>query len=211
MKIPDDVFETRCRYCHHGRAHNGNADVTSSRILSSSYHDKLSCEIFGIAQCDKIPGECLSFKPYMYFGICQYCQYNNSFVDGYCTRGEQPNKRQLFLGWGPGGAAADYWSKHCLSTCDNYIVSSRWIDHIIKAVAEGRSPANFDPITLLPLEKCQANAVATTWHEIQEKARAEREAAEAAKEAARRPPDPERDDNQLTMFDIMAAQEEATP
>lgn len=198
MKIPDDVFETRCRYCFHGQPHNGNVDVPESKIFLGSYCEDRPCKIFGIAKFSKVPGECLSFSPRLYFGICHYCAHNNSFVDGFCTLSQQPNKRQLFLGHGGLGGAyqPDYWQQHSLSTCDNYKVSHFWLDLIVQAVTDGRSPANFDPITLEPIEKSSRNFIAEEWQEIRAKAQADREAATQKQTAEH--PDP--DGGQFKLF-----------
>lgn len=34
MRIPDDVFETRCRYCVHGHPENNNQETGISRYLN---------------------------------------------------------------------------------------------------------------------------------------------------------------------------------
>ena len=42
MKIPDQVFETRCRYCFHGRPEAGNQDIPES-WLYQQYHRSAVC------------------------------------------------------------------------------------------------------------------------------------------------------------------------
>lgn len=107
MKIPDDVFETRCRYCFHGRPENGNKEVPDGCVFSSRLHDSLPCNILGICRADKVPGECLSFHPNWIFGLCGTCQWDNMFHEGYyCTLPSGPkNKRKVYLGNGGLGGA----------------------------------------------------------------------------------------------------------
>ena len=100
MKIPDDVFENRCRWCRFYEPGRENIDVPEGRTFSNWSSQNAPCRIFGICGCNKIPGECTSFQPRAMFGICQYCQYSNHFRkdSGFCTHPEGPeNKRMVFL------------------------------------------------------------------------------------------------------------------
>ena len=161
MKIPDDVFEKRCKYCIHYTG-GENADVPASRMFKTKDH---ACHIFGISQCDQIPGECKSFHPNHIFGICYTCQFNNSFHEGFCTRNEQPNKRQIYVGFG--GLNREYFGTHCLSTCEAYRPNAYWLDIMQKQAAEGKIPRNFDPETFKPTENTPENEVARKWAEIE--------------------------------------------
>lgn len=209
MKIPDTVFDNRCRYCFHGRPWNENVDVPDGKLFSSSYHDKLACKILSISQCGKVEGECLSFHPNWIFGLCGTCQWSNPFHDGYCTRPSGPeNKRKVYLGNGGLGGAADpdYWMDHSLSTCDHYKVSTSLKDYIMRDVLQGRSPANFNPDTWEPLEYIEGSLMAKRWQIMQEEARkAETEKAKAAEalrlEKLAQAKAPEAKEEQMSFFD----------
>lgn len=204
MKIPDDVFETRCRYCFHGRPQNENAEIPDGKIYSSSYHDKLPCNILSVSQCEKVPGECLSFHPNWAFGICQTCEWSNQFHEGFCllTIGPQ-NKRVVFI-CNTFGDSSGYW-EHTCCTCDRYKVRDSLKDIIMREVLRGRSPASFNPDTWEPLESIEGSLMAKRWQIMQEEARiAEEEKAKAAaalkleKLAKAKAPKPE--EEQLSWF-----------
>ena len=187
MKIPDNVFETRCRWCIHGRPENENREVPDEQRFSSRYHDTFPCGILGISQANKVPGECMSFHPNWIFGICGTCMWSNQFHDGFCTRPSGPeNKRVVFLG--REFIPDDYWT-HYRSTCDRYKVRESVKELIMRDVLRGRSPANFDPITWEPLTQIEGTPAAEQWKKMQEEARRAAEevqrAAEEAKQEAR--------------------------
>lgn len=178
MKIPDDVYLTRCRYCHHGRPGVENVEIPDDKLFSYYWTKNAPCGILGISQCDRVPGECLSFTPNPMFGICQFCTFDNCFHDGYCTCPGGPiNKHRVFLGWGGSGHKNEYWGEHTLFTCDRYRVSESWKDLIKREVIRGLSPANFDPDTWEPLGKMEGSAAAQEWSKLQAEER-ERVAAE---------------------------------
>ena len=173
MKIPDDVYLSRCRNCHHGRQGVENRDIPNDKLFTHFWTKDAPCKIIGICGCDKVLGECLSFTPRPMFGICQYCEFNNPFHDGYCTFPSGPiNKRRVFLGWGGGGYKNDYWGEHALFTCDHYQVCEYWKDIIMREVLGGRSPANFDPDSWEPLDKLEETRAAQQWAQLQAQERA---------------------------------------
>ena len=181
IKIPDDVFETRCRWCVH-RIREENQPVDFDRIWRASYRDELPCRIIGIARCNDIPGECTSFHPNEIYGICGTCEHDSMFCDGFCRRREQPNKRQLFIG--QGYANPEYWGKHYLSTCDNYEVRSSLVDRMRRQAAEGKIPKNFDPETMQPTETMDTTRWAGLDRQIVEEKK-QREREKVFKEAER--------------------------
>lgn len=175
MKIPEDVYETRCQYCLHGLPGAQNIEIPDDKLFYHNFAKNSPCQVIGIAQCDKVEGECLSFHPNPMFGICEYCAFNNSFHTGYCTfPGGAANKRRVYLGWRGGGFRDDYWGEHSLFTCDHYQVAATWKDLILRNALEGRAPANFDPDTWEPLERLDGTAAAKRWSELQAKQDAER-------------------------------------
>lgn len=203
MKIPDDVYSTRCRYCHHGRAGAENVEIPKEKLFSYFWTKDAPCNIIGISNCDKAPGECLSFTPNPMFGICQYCAFNNCFHDGYCTTPGGPiNKRRVFLGWGGGGYQNDYWGEHVLFTCDRYQVDTHWKDIIIREVLNGRSPANFDPDTWEPLTKLEGTAAAKQWAKLQAEERAKAAAMAKAVEKQKTILIPDDGLGQISLFEM---------
>lgn len=195
VKIPDDVFTTRCRYCGHGQTGAENKEIPDDKLFIHFWAKQSPCRIIGIAQCDKVQGECLDFKPNPMFGICEYCTFTNSFHPGFCTAPSGPvNKRRVFLGW---SGIGDYYSVHALFTCDRYRVNELWKDLILKNAVEGHAPANFDPDTWEALEHIDGTPTAKQWADLQAKRKAELEA-EVEKEAGKRA---ELEQKQISMFE----------
>ena len=54
MKIPDDVFMTRCRYCGHGQTGAENKEIPDDKLFIHFWAKQSPCGIIGIAQCDKV-------------------------------------------------------------------------------------------------------------------------------------------------------------
>lgn len=186
MKIPDDVYLNRCQYCRHGRPDKENKEIPDSMLFIHCRAKEAPCGILGISKCCKVPGECLSFTPNPMFGICQYCAFNNSFHDGYCTFPGGPlNKRRVFFGWGGGGYKNDYWVEHTLFTCDHYQVCEYWKDIIMQEVLNGRSPANFDPSTWDALKTMEGTSAVKQWEMLRVEERAKAKAQIEAMEKQR--------------------------
>lgn len=193
--IPDEVFENRCRWCHHGRTENGNPGIPQERIFDVRWQDKLPCEIMGIERADKVPGECLSFHQNFIYGICGTCKFSNQFHESFCTHYSGPqNKRIVFLG--TDYTRNGYW-QHTRSTCDHYTVNPRLKDWIMRDVLRGKSPANFDPDTWEPLERIEGSPAAAQWQKLKEEAQQKEE---QKKQAVQKAAVPELKEEQMSLF-----------
>ena len=119
FQIPDDVWENRCRICHHKLA-DENRPCDMRMIEKPMYEKFLPCRILRLTNFDT-PGECSCFSikddtP----GYCVSCEYNNIFCDGYCTKKDHAQQRQLIIKGDTYGHHNEYWGKHILSVCDDY-------------------------------------------------------------------------------------------
>lgn len=148
LKIPDDVWEGRCQWCFH-RVSDENRAIPYSWTYQCFHQKDLPCRIISICRCDDIPGECKSFTPHHIYGICMTCRHDNYFHEGFCTRDEQPNKRQVFIG--QGYQNEPYYGCHRLSTCDAYEPNPIWFETMRKQALEGKIPRNFNPETMEPV------------------------------------------------------------
>lgn len=196
-KIPDDVFQNRCRWCIQGRTENENREIPEAHLFVNYYHDTFPCNIMGINQCDRVPGECLSFHPNWIYGICGTCYWSNQFHDGFCRHEAPENKRVVFLG---GDYCGDngYWA-HYRSTCDRYMVNPRLKDLILRDVLRGKSPANFDPDTWEPIGNMEESPAAEEWRRLREQAQQEQAEAEAKRKEAQKPAEDQQEE-QMTLF-----------
>lgn len=180
IRIPDDVFENRCRWCVH-RIAEQNRDVErwETHTGRESVVKTLPCRILGIVRPGEIPGECGSFSPHNIYGICATCEHDNMFHDGFCLEDNQPNKRQVYIG--EGYQRKEYWGVHRLSTCDGYTPDPRKFERMRNEAAEGLIPQNFDPETMKPIEETKKNEVAEMWTALENAT----ELAKAVKKAER--------------------------
>lgn len=195
MKIPDDVFQTRCRYCIHGRPGKENKEIPDDKLFLNFWTEQAPCRILGISQCDKVQGECLSFHPRKMFGICQFCAFTTSFADGYCRFPKGPmNKRRVFLGH----CGSEYYTEHALFTCDRYQAHPWCKESIMKNTLAGLAPANFDPDTWEAIERIEGTAAEKQWETLKAKRQATlKEAESKAKTNAAEAPE------QVSLFDTM--------
>jgi len=117
-RIPDDVWENRCRYCVHKHAEK-NAAIPMDVVYKQMYAHLVPCRIMTVAHPNDKQGECMSFAPRMEtYGICGTCENNNYFHKGYCTKEDHAPQRRVF--WGNDLGGSDYYGRHVLSTCDDY-------------------------------------------------------------------------------------------
>lgn len=167
----------------------------TSMFFFAPKHKEMPCGIMGISQHNKVKGECLSFLPNYIFGICSTCQHDNMFRENYCILDEQPNKRQLYIASSVGDATTPgYYSKHRVSTCDNYVVKSWMVPFMKKEAAEGRIPHNFDPVTMQAIDVDNESVSAKAWAEIERMQQETKKLAEKAKQYVSEP-------EQLSLFD----------
>ena len=122
-RIPQGVWETRCRICVHRRGKE-NIPMPKSEIWKYKYEEIIPCRIMGISQYTAMAGECLSFAPSpKAWGICATCRHNGAeFTPGFCFKENHAEQRRVYFGTHYGGdeRKKDYWGRHRLSTCDDY-------------------------------------------------------------------------------------------
>jgi len=179
-RIPDDVWEGRCKWCIHKNL-DENRMVPNVWLYSSAHDKDRPCRIMGTSRPDEIPGECKNFSPNYIFGICATCRFDNCFHEGFCTRSEQPNKRQVYIG--QGYAKEAYWGVHRLSTCDAYEPDPSWTHTMRKQALEGKIPRNFNPETMEPIGEGfeETKAAIRAWADADLEHAREKERAEAEK------------------------------
>jgi hypothetical protein len=179
-RIPDDVWEGRCRWCVH-RVAEQNKAFTQDMVWKSFYDKEKPCRIISICRADEIEGECGSFTPNHIYGICMTCKHDNYFHEGFCEAEERPNYRQVYIGQGYQNEA--YYGGHRLSTCDNYSPAPMWIDTMRRQAAEGRIPRNFNPETMKPIGDgfAETKDAIRAWENAEEAYRKEHERKEAAR------------------------------
>ena len=85
VKIPDDVFTTRCRYCGHGQTGAENKEIPDDKLFIHFWAKQSPCGIIGIAQCDKVQGECLDFKPNPMLEFANTALSQTVFIPDFCT------------------------------------------------------------------------------------------------------------------------------
>lgn len=120
--IPDDVWRTRCQKCAHKNGEE-NIPIPLWAINKPQYSDIIPCRILSLCRPNEMPGECMSFAPeFGLCGICESCEYNSYFHDGFCTKPDHGKQRRVYYGTDYGGdeKKVDYYSRHRLSVCDDY-------------------------------------------------------------------------------------------
>ncbi|MEE0839055.1 MAG: hypothetical protein U0L72_00700 [Acutalibacteraceae bacterium] len=176
-KIPDDIYENRCRYCMHHIPEKENREIKSKEVYRN-LDNPCVCKIQSIAQYkyqehDKewrdfwyVPyedGECRSFTPNYGYPICHNCEYSNQFRrdSEYCTK-EPKNRKVAVIGNNYG---TEYW-KFAYMICDKWKMDSLGRHKALERVAEGKLPQCFDPETYKLLNPTQENKAAERWSRI---------------------------------------------
>jgi len=179
-KIPDDVWEGRCRWCIH-RVADENKAFPKEHVWKSFYDKDRPCRIMSICRPDEIEGECKNFAPNWIFGICMTCEHDNCLHGGFCFADEQPNYRQVYIGEGYQNEA--YYGVHRLSTCDNYSPDPAWFDTMRRQAAEGKIPRNFNPETMKPIGEgfAETKDAIRAWESAEKAYQKEQERKEAAR------------------------------
>lgn len=159
-KIPDEIFENRCRYCRHFIDGKTNREIEDVEVWRCS-DNPCPCHIQGIARyCyqvklpdgryEKLPysdGECRSFAPVFGYPICRDCEYFNCFMEEreYCINSIPLEKRKM-------AALGNTYGRKNFSrifyVCAKWKLKDIWKESAIKLVAEGKLPKSFDPDTL---------------------------------------------------------------
>ncbi len=173
-KIPDDIYNNRCKYCRHFIEGKENREIKNNEIWR--YNDNpCVCNIQCIAQYKHqehddnwrefwyVPyddGECRSFTPSVGYPICNYCEYYNSFMNEqkYCTITPK-NRRIAVIGNQYGG---EHW-EYAYMICDKWKMDSIWQRNALEYVARGRLPAIFNPNTFKLLKPQEENTAAEKW------------------------------------------------
>lgn len=176
-KIPDDIYNNRCRYCRHFQKEYENKEV--KRPFSNRAEDQGSCRIQGVSRyyyqehnenwtefTYKVyeDGECRSFAPNFGYPVCESCEHFNHFkTDNYCY-GKPKNRRVAVIGNNYG---AEVWN-YAYMICDNWKMRMSNRRFVLESVALGRLPAMFDPETFELLKPTEENKAAEEWRKIQE-------------------------------------------
>lgn len=173
-KIPDDIYNNRCKYCRHFIEGKENREIKDNEVNRNN-NNPCVCKIQSIAQYkyqehDKewrnfwyIPyddGECRSFTPNFGYPVCYNCEYENSFMEesAYCTITPK-NRKVAVIGNNYG---ADYWN-FAYMICDKWKMALCWRNNALENVARGKLPAAFDPNTFKLLKPAEENAAAEKW------------------------------------------------
>ena len=136
--IPEDVWKTRCRYCGHRNAEK-NVPIPAGAAWRYAYEKVLPCRIITVCRPNDMPGECLSFTPiHNLYGICETCVSNNCFAEGFCTKADHAQQRRVYYGQTYNNNQPDYWGRHRLSVCDDYVPDA---EDLIRPEEEGQPDA----------------------------------------------------------------------
>ena len=118
FRIPDEVWENRCRICVHKRA-DKNIPCDMAMIDKPMNEDFIPCRVLRLARFNN--GECGSFaiRPDTP-GFCCSCEHDNIFCPGYCMKPDHGPERQIIRTGMTYHVNDDYYGRHILSVCDDY-------------------------------------------------------------------------------------------
>lgn len=176
-KIPDDIYENRCRYCIHFIAGKENREIKPNEV-NRNIDNPCVCKVQSIAgykyqehngdysEFWYVPyddGECRTFAPNFGYPICRYCEYFAPFNKEleYCKI-KPTNRKTALIGRMYDG---EFW-KYGYMICDKWKMGELGRHKAIEKVAEGRLPQCFDPTTFKLLLPAKENMVAEKWKEI---------------------------------------------
>ncbi len=203
-KIPDDIYEKRCKYCKFFTVGQENRELRSNEVFSNK---PKVCRIQGIARycyqtrekdgtCIEHPyedGECRSFNPNYGYPVCYHCKYYNHFrEDGNCCSKNVPMSKRR----SPAIVGPSKYNEFDYLVCDNWTCSTTFQSSAIRLAAEGRLPRVFDSKTFKLLSPIEESRAAAEWLEIEKKHFAETEKKAKEEQLAKRT-----DENgQLSLF-----------
>lgn len=179
-KIPDAIYENRCRYCRFFLKDGENREIKTNEVWQHNFPG--SCKIQGIARYnyqirnngdyEKIPyedGECRSFTPNYGYPMCEYCEYFNHFhKDAYCFK-EIPFDKRRVVALGNTYGRDVY--KAGFMICDKWKLSHTWRNGVLKSIADGNLPKLMDPETFMLLKPKGKNEAAEKWRKIESERR----------------------------------------
>lgn len=206
-RIPDEIYENRCKYCWHFVKNKENREIKEYEIFLHGDRKPCPCKIQLIAQyryqiCDNgeykyIPyedGECRSFSPNYGYPMCYSCEHFDRFSKEHSRKKDVPlsKRKRVALGNTYGNESRE----RGFLICSNWECAKHSRDYALKNAAEGRIPRMFDSKTFKLLSPIEESRAAEEWLEIEKK-----HIAEINKKAKKEELDKRTDKNgQLSLF-----------
>jgi hypothetical protein len=177
-KIPDEIYENRCRYCGHFLKDGENREIKSHEIWLPESRFPGPCKIQAIAKykyqirnnglyeyLTYEDGECRSFTPKFGYPMCEYCEHHNHFhEDTYCLK-ETPFDQRRVVALGNTYGREVY--KVGFMICDCWKLRSTVRDTALKYIADGKLPKLMNPETFMLLKPVEENEAAEKWLKIE--------------------------------------------
>lgn len=171
-KIPDAIYENRCRYCSFFLKDGENREIKSNEVWRHNFPGP--CKIQGTADYmysvwknneyeEHVyeDGECRSFTPRYGYPMCEYCEHHNHFhEDTYCLK-EIPFEKRRVVALGNTYGRDVY--KVGFMICDRWKLSSTFRDTALKHIADGKLPKLMNPETFMLLKPAEENEAAEKW------------------------------------------------